>query len=277
MITDDIYKMVYTTESPYNYLIWHQVMQGLHYHNFYEYYIVTSGRAIHSVNGVNEVISRGSLVFIRPEDSHTLRKYVSDNFAMINTGIRCDEVERLSLSEREKNMILEPAIPRSVKLSENALSYLTEQHSLAAELSDDEEAYVRIFRNILCNIVIQLVYAGKTETVTPEWFSEMLDNYEKEENISGNIDTLVKCSGKSYSHISHCFIKYLGITPSNYIMKKHVDTAQRMLSETNMDILDICYAAGFESISYFYKAFRSVTGTTPFKYRRRHMSDTADK
>lgn len=42
----------------------------LHTHDFYEIFLVAEGKAIHEVNGSSQLLSKGSLVYIRPSDTH---------------------------------------------------------------------------------------------------------------------------------------------------------------------------------------------------------------
>lgn len=42
----------------------------LHSHNFYEFFIVTDGTALHMVNNSIQTLTKGDLVFIRPQDTH---------------------------------------------------------------------------------------------------------------------------------------------------------------------------------------------------------------
>lgn len=41
-----------------------------------------------------------------------------------------------------------------------------------------------------------------------------------------------------------------------------------MLEQTEKSILDIAYAAGFKSLTNFYKCFKEHTGHAPNEYRR---------
>ena len=42
----------------------------IHCHEFDELFFIFRGRAIHNINGQHQVIEKGSLVFIRPDDTH---------------------------------------------------------------------------------------------------------------------------------------------------------------------------------------------------------------
>ena len=46
---------------------------SLHCHNFYEFFIVTDGKAIHELNGKVSTIGKGELFMLRPEDCHRFR------------------------------------------------------------------------------------------------------------------------------------------------------------------------------------------------------------
>lgn len=74
--------------------------------------------------------------------------------------------------------------------------------------------------------------------------------------------------GFSQSHLTRLFKNFYGISPIYYIVKLRVVKAIEMLEQTDTSILDIAYAAGFKSLSNFYKCFKEHTGHTPNEYRR---------
>jgi transcriptional regulator GlxA family with amidase domain len=55
---------------------------------------------------------------------------------------------------------------------------------------------------------------------------------------------------------------------TDYILELRINKAKELLRNTNMDILDISSAVGFENQSYFTKIFRTHTGLTPRQYRQ---------
>lgn len=68
-------------------------------------------------------------------------------------------------------------------------------------------------------------------------------------------------------HVSRLFRKYLNITVLEYIMECRVRYSCQLL-KTDAPIVDICFQAGFNSISSFNTAFKRVTGITPSAYRK---------
>ncbi len=61
--------------------------------------------------------------------------------------------------------------------------------------------------------------------------------------------------------------KALATTPKDYILKKRLAVAAEMLSKSSGRINEVCYAAGFNTPSYFAKCFRRVYGCLPSEYK----------
>lgn len=51
------------------------------------------------------------------------------------------------------------------------------------------------------------------------------------------------------------------------INEVRISKACNLLIETKMDVVQICYAVGYNNVSNFYKAFKKITDTSPLKYR----------
>ena len=58
------------------------------------------------------------------------------------------------------------------------------------------------------------------------------------------------------------------IDTASYIREFRIQAARRMLSETSLPIAEICMNCGFDSPSYFSRAFKSATDMSPSAYRK---------
>lgn len=56
----------------------------LHYHNYYEVFMMLNGNAQHTVNGKKFILSKGHLLFIRDFDSHLYSKINNEDFEFLN-------------------------------------------------------------------------------------------------------------------------------------------------------------------------------------------------
>ncbi|OSQ48336.1 helix-turn-helix domain-containing protein [Thalassospira alkalitolerans] len=82
---------------------------------------------------------------------------------------------------------------------------------------------------------------------------------------------LGKCAreaGSSTYHFSRLFKKSAGTSPSQYFIHQKMAKAQQLLLETNMSILEIALAVGYESPGHFSQVFKRETGLSPREYRR---------
>lgn len=89
-------------------------------------------------------------------------------------------------------------------------------------------------------------------------------NYDKDISL----DMLAKKFYISPYHLCHEFKRYTGRTLVEYINITRIMNAQRKIMETNDSITDICSHTGFKNLTHFNRVFRSITGTSPSKYRK---------
>lgn len=59
----------------------------------------------------------------------------------------------------------------------------------------------------------------------------------------------------------------MGVTFTDYLNSLKVEHACKLLTETNLSIIDISLSTGFEDQSYFTKVFKKAKGVTPKMYR----------
>lgn len=68
-------------------------------------------------------------------------------------------------------------------------------------------------------------------------------------------------------YISQLFKKEMGITFTDYITKKRIEYAGKLLLETDLKVNEIAEMAGFSDYFYFSRVFRKINKCTPTEYR----------
>jgi signal transduction histidine kinase/ligand-binding sensor domain-containing protein/DNA-binding response OmpR family regulator len=58
-------------------------------------------------------------------------------------------------------------------------------------------------------------------------------------------------------------------SPSEFIRRMRIEAAERVLTQSSATVSEVAYAVGFNSVSYFCRAFQEVYGATPAAYRNR--------
>lgn len=79
---------------------------------------------------------------------------------------------------------------------------------------------------------------------------------------------LANMTGLNESYLSKLFKKETGMSVSDYIREKKVETAKNLLKFSNLSYLNIGNALAFSSQSHFIKVFHKATGHTPKEYQK---------
>ncbi len=90
-----------------------------------------------------------------------------------------------------------------------------------------------------------------------------------EDNLKNDfsVSELASVSGVSQQYLGRLFRQTINASPAEYIIKRRIREAMRLLSETDMRIADISRECGFSSAGYFCAVFRKTEGITPSAYR----------
>jgi AraC family transcriptional regulator len=93
------------------------------------------------------------------------------------------------------------------------------------------------------------------------------------EFIDANLDknirlgTLADTADMSLYYFATLFRQSLGVSPHQYIIGRRVERAKQLLRHTNLSLLDVSLALGFEHQNNFARTFRRVMGLSPRTYR----------
>ncbi len=91
-----------------------------------------------------------------------------------------------------------------------------------------------------------------------------------EENYQETYDRkkLARRFNLNEDYLGQLFRKTTGCNISSFINRKRVEVAKDLLKDTDIQVIDIGYHVGFESLVHFHRIFKKLTGYTPKKYRR---------
>lgn len=154
------------------------------------------------------------------------------------------------------------------------------------ELSDQQSwGYELKYRNMLGELWYSLSVnlrrdtnasaINRKSTVNEKRLKDMLSfihlNYQRELSI----DEIAKAANISKSECFRCFKALIDKKPITYLNEYRIKRAVNLLMTTDMQITEICFACGFNHISYFGKMFRQYYGMTPKQFR--HCTSDEDR
>lgn len=78
---------------------------------------------------------------------------------------------------------------------------------------------------------------------------------------------LASTAGMSPHYFAELFKQTVGSSPHQYVLRRRIDHARRLLHDSNMRVLEAGVRSGFSDQSHFTKIFRRMVGVTPTQYR----------
>ncbi len=73
--------------------------------------------------------------------------------------------------------------------------------------------------------------------------------------------------GLSPFQFSRRFKRRFGVTFQEYVLRKRISEATRLLGHPEASVTDVCYNVGFHDLSYFTRTFQRYVGRTPSEHR----------
>lgn len=254
---------------PYtNYI--HIPEQEIHNHTFWEIFIILNGNCIHTVNGKTSKLPAGTIMFLRPfKDSHFFQKFNDDDsyrhrdFYIDDDDMRkwCDYVSP-SIYDELNN----PDDPVYLTVSPTSINFFEEMifapNYSAQNLNVQKNVHFSIIITLLTKILI-----AKLPKMASSWINELVQKLKNPENFSFTVEQLIADTPYSHCHICKEFNKYTGKTIINFFTIQKMNHASYLLMNTNMKVIDIANAVGYESPKNFINQFTKIFSMPPSQWR----------
>ncbi|MBB3260089.1 transcriptional regulator GlxA family with amidase domain [Paraburkholderia bannensis] len=88
-----------------------------------------------------------------------------------------------------------------------------------------------------------------------------------------SIDELANAAAVSRRTLSRVFAKHAKMTPAVYVEQVRVDSARKLLAESDAPLKTVAYQCGFHSASHMRTTFARRLNVTPQQYRQRFRAD----
>ena len=245
-----------------------------HRHQYFEIFVVAKGTGIHIVNGVEQILNEGDLLFIRDFDIHDYKELDGKPFEFVNLAFSSEALYSMFTYLGENfpsRALLNAKMPPRASLiqpQKEALVYAL----LDLDRAESVQERSLKFRGLLISVFTKYFLSfSDTEENIPAWLSALYGKMQKPENFILGTARLFALAGKSREHVSREFTIFYAVTPSDFILNLRLTYAANLLVISNLSITDVCFESGFENLSWFYKAFGEKFGKTPSKYRREKL------
>ena len=147
---------------------------------------------------------------------------------------------------------------------ENILSAMLEEYEYAPPLSDK---VMENYMNILITKMFRKSQPGMSGQAAKDIWQELSEYIEQNPDAELTLSALASKCFYNPSYFSRMFKQKFHMPLTEYVTRKRIEYAIRLLEESELSVDEISQRTGFVDRSTFYAAFSRITGTTPAQYR----------
>ena len=255
-----------------------------HKHKKWELTLFEEGTALNIINGVSYTTGKGDMFLLGPPHLHAIEIL---NGKHLHKDIYFDEsvIERLldTCLKEIKDEVLTGKTLITLHLDIHDLSSVQNNISKLENLCiiktfNQNSVDIKIVKEISQSVLHYIfgIYATTLyikQTKYPEWFYAFLNNLNKVEVFTQNVNSIVAQTHYSHTQFSKLFKKFCGLPLVEYLKNLRLAYACELLNNTEYSTIFICENCGYDSYSYFERSFKEKFGCTPIQYRRKNQNN----
>ena len=243
-------------------------------HNFWECVYIMGGEVCVSGDGRVYNLSRGSLIFHKPLELHKFFINSKDGADLLIfsfsaegplTAWLAEKVFDLSASQQQiiADMLSFLREREDTAFPSRMFSWLEPFHTLPV--------YSQMLVTYLHRLMLSLAEKGAVSSVssTPDviLFCKAVNFLNSNVHRQPSIPEIARFCNISEAGIKRIFDKYAGIGIHKYLLRLKIKTAAELL-QGGESVSDVAGKLGFNSQSYFSRAFKRETGLSPSELKR---------
>lgn len=257
----------------------------LHHHDFYEVYLLLSGKATYMIEGRSYILSPGDIILVNTDELHQLNVHnKSIAYERIVLWIKPQFLKELGSNETDlsccfkktgafhTNLVRSAAVTGKIHRCLSNLLVETDYNGFASDI---------YYRNLIQQIMIE-INRDMLDTPATDIKDIVTDDLIRSvmiyisENISSplTLDAIASKFHISKYHLLREFKRYVGTTVYRYILQKRLILAKQLILQ-NMPIKEVYMESGFGDYSNFFRAFKMEYGITPKEFLKLTRKDLA--
>jgi AraC-like DNA-binding protein len=242
----------------------------VHWHDFYELCLVTSGSARHILNGTEYQIGTGSAFLLSPADFHEIHALGPDPVGCYNVVIDPHVMER-------QLDVLGPLGADGFPWATDDFASASSDFLRLQREFDTPSAGSSVMANALVtSLLVALARRcgrGSGSSALPAGPGRVDDLQRAVRYVDRHFreplslaDAAVQAH-LSPNYFSERFRAYTGMPFQSYLQARRLRFARSLLRSTSLGVTEVCHAAGFNSLSHFGRAYRRRYGEAPSQRR----------
>lgn len=152
--------------------------------------------------------------------------------------------------------------------------------ALADEIDNGQPAGKLYAESLVSTLAVHLLRHYSTESLVDDIHFGGLPAHKLrrvtefiEENLDRDLELaeIAQAVDLSPYHFARSFKQTTGFTPIQFLMQRRIETAKRLLAESEAPLVDVGLSVGFKNQSHFSTLFRKLTSMTPKAYRNEYL------
>ncbi|MBQ7400350.1 MAG: helix-turn-helix transcriptional regulator [Clostridia bacterium] len=240
-----------------------------HWHDYFEFEIVTGGRYLNTISGKTYEAKRGCAWIMTYLDYHSVD--CSEDSSLINISFTSDAVRR------EISDILESTPGGFIcEFDDDKAQFIISLCEAAkSEYENKPLLWEETLSGLVENILIRTIRKSGENLLTsgdktPHLLQSVISYINKNFKSDVSIATSSKKFAISPGRLGLIFSKNFGMSYNEYVNKVRLRHACNLLSGTDLTAKQIAFDCGYSSVEYFFYVFRKELKTTPIEFRNRH-------
>ena len=257
--------------------------QVVHSHAGFEVHVMSDGDAVLGSEQGSFPIKKGETLILPPGFVHeriSFKNGIKTSFSFtLHKSEGYSQGDVYSHIKSVLSSIKEPQIIAGNRYSEYLERIFFEYYS---KRYFSNERMLSLFRLLITDIVADLeLLSGeaKEKEGTIQTNSYMLVSAVMEEYVTGNfnhspsLEELASVVHLGTRQASRVFSQCFGISFSEYIKRRRLESAKYLLVNTNKSFGAIAAESGYRSYNGFYKIFKNNVGVSPEEFRKRNRRE----
>ncbi len=264
----------------------------MHRHNFIEVVYILSGRATHTIEGVEYQVRKGDIAVINAYEAHAFMADASceEPFLAYDLMFTPDFLDESGLAGEDFSRLSDSFLFYSLFPEEQdfkkRFNLIPARYELGAvfdniytEYKSRKLGYVNLIRLYTAEIMIHLL--RKIQTCDENQLSstqqnivlQVIDYIEKNYSIKIKTEEIAAKLFFNKNYISKLFKKETGLSIHEFVKELRLKEVCKQLSQTHRNIADVAMDCGFTDMKSFYANFKKQMGCTPKEFRDREKMD----
>ncbi|MBE5868431.1 MAG: helix-turn-helix domain-containing protein [Lachnospiraceae bacterium] len=258
----------------------------LHKHEFIEIVYVISGKAVHKTAGGSYPVSRGDVIIVNFDTPHAFYEQEgSEKFMAYDLMFKPDFLDTSLFSAHDFNEMCSSFLFYSLFPKQQAIGpdlhlagfsyeiFGDLFHKIYMEFTGQQKGYQELVRVYIIELIIKMFRKldssaeGRLSSKQKEAVSATVTYLKENYHNHITLEELAMRIFLSKDYLNRIFREAVGLPVNAFLQKLRVEEACRLLSTTDIPVLDVAVACGFSDSKFFYAVFKRIMHMTPGEYR----------